>query len=121
MIVWGGFDAQQNFASGARYDPVADIWEPTTPTDAPLPRWGHSAVWTGDRMIVWGGYTAISDVLYPRTGGVYDPVGDAWLATSTLDSPIGRTNHTAVWTGTRMIVWGGLNGTSLGTGGIYTP
>lgn len=121
MIVWGGFDAQQNFASGARYDPVADIWEPTTPTGAPLPRWGHSAVWTGDRMIVWGGYTAISDVLYPRTGGVYDPVGDAWLATSTLDSPIGRTNHTAVWTGTRMIVWGGLNGTSLGTGGIYTP
>lgn len=121
MIVWGGFDDLQYFASGARYDPVADTWTPTAPTDAPLPRWGHSAVWTGSRMIVWGGYSASLDTLYPRVGGMYDPLGDTWLPTTTLNSPVGRTNHTAVWTGTQMIVWGGLNGTSLGTGGIYAP
>lgn len=121
MIVWGGFGDQPYFASGARYDPATDAWEPTGSTDAPLPRWGHSAVWTGSRMLVWGGYTGMSDLLYPRQGGRYDPVGDGWLPTATLNSPVGRTNHTAVWTGTQMIVWGGLNGTSLGTGGIYTP
>jgi hypothetical protein len=33
-----------------------------------------------------------------------------------------RAYHSAVWTGTQMIVWGGWNGTDvLNTGGRYTP
>ena len=32
-----------------------------------------------------------------------------------------RIFHTAVWTGSEMIVWGGLNGVSLNTGGRYNP
>ena len=33
-----------------------------------------------------------------------------------------ETYHTAVWTGTEMIVWGGINGSSyLNTGGRYNP
>ena len=30
-------------------------WEPMSETDAPGGRTGHTAVWTGDHMIVWGG------------------------------------------------------------------
>ena len=33
---------------------------------------------------------------------------DTWTATSTTDAPDARYNHTAVWTGSEMIVWGGF-------------
>ncbi len=49
---------------------------------------------------------------------------DAWAATSTTDSPDGRIDYTAVWTGSEMIVWGGFNGSPpyfLNTGGRYNP
>src|SRR5207248_5075916 len=32
---------------------------------------------------------------------------DTWTATSTTDAPAARFFHTAVWTGSEMIVWGG--------------
>ena len=55
------------------------------------------------------------------TGGRYDPATDAWRATSTSDAPADRDYHTAVWTDSEMIVWGGQDdqGNSLATGGRY--
>jgi hypothetical protein len=45
-------------------------------------------------------------------------IDDTWTATSTT----GRANHTAVWTGTEMIVWGGVaSGNFFNTGGRYNP
>src|SRR5437870_3493484 len=47
---------------------------------------------------------------------------DTWTATSTTGAPAGRDAHTAVWTGSEMIVWGGATGSSvLNTGGRYNP
>ena len=46
---------------------------------------------------------------------------DTWTTTSTTNTPTGRFYHTAVWTGSEMIVWGGYNGTDLDTGGRYNP
>src|SRR5437762_9531031 len=47
---------------------------------------------------------------------------DTWTATSTTSATAGRERHTAVWTGSEMIVWGGDNGSSyLNTGGRYNP
>src|SRR4029079_10580035 len=48
-------------------------------------------------------------------------IDDSWTATSTTNAPDGRYYHTAVWTGSEMIVWGGNNGTDLNTGGRYNP
>jgi hypothetical protein len=49
-------------------------------------------------------------------------IDDTWTATSTTNAPTGRAFHTAVWTGSEMIVWGGWNGTnSFNTGGRYNP
>src|SRR5947207_466457 len=42
-----------------------------------------------------------------NTGGRYNPTTDSWIATSTTNAPSARHSHTAVWTGTEMIVWGG--------------
>jgi hypothetical protein len=47
---------------------------------------------------------------------------DSWTATSTTNAPRERSSHTAVWTGSEMIVWGGfLNGFPWDTGGRYDP
>ena len=56
-------------------------------------------------MIVWGGNCCGGS--YLNTGGRYNPATDSWTATSTANAPDGRLIHTAVWTGTEMIVWGG--------------
>ena len=46
---------------------------------------------------------------------------DTWTPTSTTNAPAARASHTAVWTGSEMIVWGGSNGSYLNTGGRYNP
>jgi hypothetical protein len=93
-----------------------DTWTPTTLTNAPDPRWLHTAVWTGSEMIVWGGAGSLN------TGGRYNPSTDSWTATSTTNAPTGRARHTAVWTGSEMIVWGGFGVAGyLNTGGRYNP
>ena len=32
---------------------------------------------------------------------------DTWTPTNTTNAPSGRVDHSAVWTGTEMIMWGG--------------
>jgi hypothetical protein len=67
-------------------------------------------------MVVWGGYGG-ADL---NSGGRYDPATDTWKATTTVNAPEARELHTAVWTGSAMLVWGGiLNGAYLDTGGRY--
>ncbi len=121
MIVWGGFDAGAiNLNTGGRYDPVADSWAPTSIVLAPTPRFFFNAVWTGSVMIVWGGENNAGDHL--DTGGRYNPVTDTWAATTTSGAPAGRDVFAMVWSGTGMIVWGGFDGTNdVNTGGIYDP
>jgi len=47
---------------------------------------------------------------------------DYWAATSSANVPEARGEHTAVWTGSEMIVWGGSNSSGyLNTGGRYNP
>ena len=51
---------------------------------------------------------------------------DTWTRTSTADAPTRRVNHTAVWTGSEMIVWGGCDSffgcnNVSNTGGKYNP
>ncbi|MFT3773242.1 MAG: hypothetical protein QM820_48305 [Minicystis sp.] len=96
----------------------------TTPlptTGAPTARRLHSAVWTGDRMIVWGG-TGSGTPAVLATGGRFDPTTGTWTPTATTGAPPPRHSHCAVWTGDRMIVWGGFGTTAFETtGGIYDP
>src|SRR6202035_4522857 len=100
-----------------------DTW--TATAGPPDGRLGHTAVWTGSEMIIWGGSRSegILGVSYLNTGGRYNPSTDSWTATSIATAPDGRSGHTAVWTGTEMIVWGGANNSPgvLNTGGRYNP
>ena len=70
-------------------------------------------------MIVWGG--GGDGIL--QTGARYNPTTDSWTATSTTNAPAARLDHTAVWTGSEMVVWAGLNENfeAINTGGRYNP
>jgi N-acetylneuraminic acid mutarotase len=116
MVVWGGPDN-----TGGRYDPVSDTWRPTFTGGAPSMRTDHTAIWTGNQMIVWGGRPGLNGEVALQTGGIYDPVIDDWRPMSTIDAPSARFLHSAIWTGSRMIVWGGagVNATLPAAGGIY--
>jgi len=121
MVVWGGSDGTSALPnSGGRYDPVTDTWTPTSLVGAPTGRYDHTAVWTGSQMVVWGGFNQTYPY-YVDSGGRYDPATDTWTPTSLAGAPTGRYDHTAVWTGRQMVVWGGFNGTYLNSGGRYDP
>ena len=122
MVVWGG-QGGRFLNTGGRYDPTTDTWSPTSTSNAPLSRTNHTAVWTGTRMVVWGGLSDLSPAS-PRlnTGGQYDPTTDTWTPTSTVNAISPRERASAVWTGSIMVVWGGYDGRlSLNTGGRYDP
>ena len=81
MIVWGGqagLDLGHYFNTGGQYDPSTDSWTATSTANAPDGRYRHTAVWTGNEMIVWGG------ILYSNTststGGRYCAPGPAGAA-----------------------------------------
>jgi hypothetical protein len=121
MIVWGGFHYPNILNIGGRYDPGTDSWTATPTNNAPQARWFHTAVWTDSEMIVWGGCFGNPCSKFLDTGGRYDPGTDSWTATGPTNAPSARAYHTAVWTGSQMIVWGGQDdsGNNLNTGSSY--
>lgn len=91
MLVWGGElgdGSHMRPDNGASYDPGTDKW-----TELPgSPSWslaGHSAIWTGREMIVWGGVDMEDD------GAAYDPRTETWRPIA--DAPIsGRFRHAEI-------------------------
>ena len=88
--------------------------------DYPDARFGHSALWTGSELLLWGG-TANGSAI--DTGSRYDPATDSWAGISTRGAPSARAHHAAVWTGGEMIIWGGSRTQSsfVEDGGRYDP
>ena len=119
MIVWGGYSFATFTAlnDGGRYNPLTDSWTNTTTTGAPAARLSHAAVWTGNEMIVWGGYGGG----YLNDGGRNNPTSNSWTTVTNTGAPVAREFAKAVWTGNEMIIWGGYNGSSLNSGGRYNP
>jgi hypothetical protein len=96
----------------------ADRWRPMAP--APLDgRSGHSLVWTGREVLVWGGNERSASF---ADGAAYDPKTDRWRTIA--PAPVaGRAHHASVWTGRELVVWGGAdhNGAGRLDGAAYDP
>ena len=111
MIVWGGVYEDNVVDQGGRYDPLLDEWTETSMVAVPEARVSHGAVWSGDEMIIWGGDSKLmhptAEFFSLQTGARYNPVTDVWTATSLVDAPSKRSHHTAVWVGSKLLVWGG--------------
>jgi hypothetical protein len=114
MLVFGGVDrAGRALAAPVSYVPAVDSWRALSVADAPSPRQGQSAVWSGDAMIVWGGRDG-SGVL--ADGAAYDPWDDAWAPLPALPPEVtrdgngGRVGAAAVWTGAELVLLAGDSG-----------
>lgn len=134
MIVWGGLDPTGGLAawsdSGAIYDPSNGSWTSfrgRRAANAVVPnRTSQTVVWTGTRMIVWGGNVTVNGRSIPE-GGIFNPDNMSWSDIRTAGAPLRYSGHSAVWTGSQMIVWGGkplpgANGSAIGEtneGGIW--
>jgi len=99
-------------AESAAYVPDRDGWEPVV-QEAPPPSYGStdrgllSGAWSGQYLLVWGGFIPFgrsSDPWY-GDGLAYDPASTRWIPLP--DAPLNPTSGPAmIWTGEELIVWG---------------
>jgi N-acetylneuraminic acid mutarotase len=132
MIVWGGAWRAGNASiwldDGAAYDPAGDEWRRIA--NSPLsPRSESVVAWTGKEMLVWGGQkqgslTGFGDEF--SDGALYDPAKNSWKPMTKW--PLAeRYGARAVWTGSRLVVWGGASDAAgedpppLADGAVYDP
>ncbi len=85
----------------------------------------HTAVWTGAEAIMWGGHDSFN---YLDTGIRYSPSTNTYTnlpqpSPITGSPPTARQQHTAVWTDTEMIIWGGetANIDVVNNGAAFNP
>ena len=88
--------------------------------NSPSARYGNSAVWTGTRMLIWGGRNnngILSD------GALYDPVTDTWATLSLGGGALAaRYWGTTILAGDKVLIWGGKGiAGALGDGGVIPP
>lgn len=118
MIIWGGETTSPDTSSeylntGAAYNPALDTWRMLAPS--PInPRWHHTAVWSDESMIIWGGAADDATGAALADGAAYDPTNDTW--TVLPESPLSaRYEHASHWTAQGMLIWGGHIRTSGST------
>ena len=101
VVIGAGATRRGAFA----YEPKANRWRRLTPLPSPRP--GATALWTGDRLVAWGGSG--------HAGLVYDPATSRWTP---LPQPPLRAAASAavVWTGRSLLAFGGVIGSSAATG-----
>jgi len=124
MFIWGGQPPSGGpvIGNGKMYDPASDSWSTITSTGAPQARTRASVVVGNGQCFVFGGSTANGTAL--GVGAIYDPASNTWGTMMSGGAPSARYTHAAVWTGNRMVIWGGLgNGINnwLGDGFRYRP
>jgi N-acetylneuraminic acid mutarotase len=110
MIVYGGFGATSVLNDGGRYNPTTNTW--TTMGGTPPPKTVyHSTIWTGTDMIIWGGGLNYNTASQSATSNnyKYNPTTDTWTLLNSTTGIQPRLRHSAIWTGTEIIVWGGHN------------
>jgi N-acetylneuraminic acid mutarotase len=106
LVIGAGANAQSTLA----YNPSANRWRRLAPL--PSSRTGASVVWTGSRLLVFGGQSlnGSGDL---RAGLSYDPGTNRW---SVLPQPPLRAPGASIaWTGRSLLVFGGVIGSSAAT------
>lgn len=122
MVVWGGVDASGLLNNGGLYDPVANTWSALPTENAPDARKYAKAAWGGSALYVWGGTGSSGEL---ASGAVLNFSGNTptgWTALPSLNAPAARVDHSLVWAGDRLIVWGGTSANvPLNDGGVFCP
>ncbi len=122
MLIWGGQNGNGLLNDGALYNPATDQWSALGVANPPAARSGATALWTGTQLFIWGGRGSAGALGDGATLVFAGSSPSFWNSLSTLSAPNARQNHTAVWTGTKMLIWGGRNSSgALNDGAAYSP
>jgi hypothetical protein len=112
LIVWGGDQlgdfscpgsVQRGSDRGSIYDPVARTWTPMATDGAPAGRHRPRLHFTGEEVLVWGGYDEPTATL--TSGGLYSLANDSWRPMSNDGAPPDGCRALTVWTGEELLVW----------------
>lgn len=116
LFIFGGLDASgQPLDTGAIYDPATDTWElVSVGTNLPSPRALATAVWTGARIVVFGGIDPKRNKEL-ADGAIYDPATDSWSAMA--PNSTGRGAAMGGATSSAAFFWGGWNAKGNALGG----
>jgi hypothetical protein len=130
VIVYSGHIGPEHQQRLLLYNPASDTWAESSPSPIP-PSERLGGAWTGDQLIMWGGYATYGthdeggDAVY-GSGAAYDPATDTWTALP-LAPLADRCDHTVTWTGSELMIFGGMTSCGLpniladGNAAIYDP
>jgi hypothetical protein len=103
---WLGQDAAPRQLARGRWQAL-----PSLPAGLLAPRNDAVVVWTGKKLIVWGGASRRgTEFRTPADGAAYDPRTRRWelLPPAPESQWLVMDNGLAVWTGREVLVWGGV-------------
>jgi hypothetical protein len=92
---------------------------PEAPIDG---RAGHTAIWTGKEMVIWGGSSDFDSDPF-SDGAAFDPATRTWRMVPAAPIPP-RYDARAFWTGREMLIYGGSSveeNAILDDGGAWDP
>lgn len=115
IYVFGGADQSHNHGDIQVYDTRARSWSVVTPGGTPpSPRTYHNAVCRGDHFIVYSGGQSGSDPVGDRQIHCYSIAENLWsMLTVHGDSPKPRHGHLVATIGSKVIVHGGMSGSTF--------
>lgn len=94
----------------------AGTWRPLPPSPLSA-RWDATGVWTGSKVVVWGGHASAVEALVD--GASYDPQSRSW--TPIPPAPVPERGHQlAYWIDDRLLVWVDAWHPELAAGAVYT-
>jgi hypothetical protein len=99
------------------YYPTTNTWTQkitiNTP-GSPVSRYGHTIVWDGTRVIMFGGSNFTSPYYLDDLLWWYDPANNTWIDKTSYigDTPLARQFPSMIWDNTRAIMFGGSSSSS---------
>ena len=120
MLVFGGLGRispeEETLCDGAAYEVDSETWDIF---EAPpgFCRAHHTAVWTGEEMIVWGGTGGGVSL---AIGAAYDPASGRWRLLPEAPLPTGG-RSSAAWTGDELVVVLYPDDGTVASGAAYDP
>jgi len=116
IAFWGGISTNApsvELEDGGVYDPSTDSWEPIVDAATGDVRRSPVVVWTGSKLLVWGGYDFENTVIdesgvewatIRKDGLVYDAETTRWTRMSDVGAPDTQP-RTTVWTGSELLLF----------------
>jgi hypothetical protein len=113
VVFWGGITSFEGGTfypeDGGIYAPATDTWEMIPNAATGEGRRSPLIVWTGSKLLVWGGYYYPDPADYPEfraSGLVYDSTTGEW---SKMNAEMAPYSFRGVWTGDELLIWSGVD------------